>query len=115
MGVFSWWTFTDIFEEGWMKATPFQNGYGLQTVHGVPKPAWRAFQLLKDAGQWRVPVSGSSPETQNTSVSVLATVDAEENPSELQLFVSDWSPAGETRYSCDSHSGTCKQDENGPY
>lgn len=48
--MFSWWTFTDIFEEQWMKSQPFHNGFGLQTIHGVAKPAWRAFQLLKEAG-----------------------------------------------------------------
>ena len=27
------------------------------TVHGIPKPGWRGFQLLKDAGNARVPVN----------------------------------------------------------
>mmetsp|Transcript_172967 Transcript_172967/g.420741 ORF Transcript_172967/g.420741 Transcript_172967/m.420741 type:complete len:557 (-) Transcript_172967:11-1681(-) len=113
--MFSWWTFTDIFEEQWMKSKPFQNGFGLQTIHGVPKPAWRAFQLLKDAGSWRAPVTGASPEALNTSLSVLATLDAARDAQELQLFVADWSPADATRYSCDASSGTCKKDVMGSY
>lgn len=112
--LFSWWTFTDIFEEGWMRSAPFHNGFGLQTVHGVPKPAWRAFQLLKWAGSWRASVAGASPETMNTSLSVLATLDSDKDATELQLFVADWSPAATTRFSC-SASGSCVVDETGPY
>eukprot|EP00927_Polykrikos_kofoidii_P017021 TRINITY_DN17727_c0_g1_i1.p1 TRINITY_DN17727_c0_g1~~TRINITY_DN17727_c0_g1_i1.p1 ORF type:complete len:549 (-),score=139.24 TRINITY_DN17727_c0_g1_i1:228-1874(-) len=112
--MFSWWTFTDIFEEQWMKSQPFNNGFGLQTIHGVAKPAWRAFQLLKDAGSWRVPVTGANPERLNTSLSVLATVDRVDDPREFQLFVADWSPADTTRFSC-AASGTCVEDKQGPY
>lgn len=112
--MFSWWTFTDIFEEQWMQSKPFQNGFGLQTIHGVPKPAWRAFQLLKEAGSWRARVSGASPQTPNASLSVLATVDAQTEGRELQLFVADWSPAGTTRYSCGA-AGVCAEDERGAY
>ena len=40
--------FTDIFEEGTAVArhTEFMNIYGLMTVSGVPKPGWRAFEML---------------------------------------------------------------------
>jgi beta-xylosidase len=30
LNLFSWWTFTDIFEESGMHATPFFNQFGLQ-------------------------------------------------------------------------------------
>lgn len=33
-----------------MIATPFHNQFGLQSIIGVAKPAYRAFQLLRDAG-----------------------------------------------------------------
>merc|ERR1719440_104461 len=58
--VLSWWTFTDVFEESTAIAdhTEFMNIYGLMTVSGVPKPGWRAFQLLhKYAGDERLQVS----------------------------------------------------------
>jgi len=97
-----------------MKSQPFHNGFGLQTIHGVAKPAWRAFQLLKAAGRWRASVTGASPDTLNTSLSVLATLDAAENARELQLFVADWSPADTTRYSCGA-SGICVEDDMGAY
>ena len=34
--------------------------YGLMTYHGVPKPGWRAFQLLNGAGDHRVPTTLAS-------------------------------------------------------
>ena len=55
--VLSWWTFSDIFEEETSveKHTEYMNVYGLMTVSGIPKPGWRAFQLLHQyAGQTRV-------------------------------------------------------------
>jgi xylan 1,4-beta-xylosidase len=112
--MFSWWTFTDIFEEQWMRSAPFHNGFGLQTVHGVPKPAWRAFQLLKDADAWRLPVEGTAPQS-NASLSVMATVDKQEGAGSLQLFVAEWSPGKASRYSCDAASQSCKEDPRGSY
>lgn len=55
--VLSYWTFTDIFEEGGQQSTPFQEGFGLQTIHGVPKPAYRALQLFHQGGSERLPAS----------------------------------------------------------
>jgi xylan 1,4-beta-xylosidase len=55
--ILSWWTFSDVFEEETAidKHTEFMNIYGLMTISGVPKPAWRAFQLLHEhAGDQRV-------------------------------------------------------------
>jgi len=54
--IFSWWTFTDIFEEGGFVSTPFHEGYGLQIIYGVPKPAYRAFELLHQTGNKRAAV-----------------------------------------------------------
>ena len=50
----SYWTFSDIFEENSIPRTEFhpvnesysQPHYGAMTLHGIPKPVWRAFQLL---------------------------------------------------------------------
>ena len=54
---YSFWTFSDIFEEGGMPSQPFHGGFGLLTLHGVPKPVYRAFQLLHRSGEQRLPVS----------------------------------------------------------
>jgi xylan 1,4-beta-xylosidase len=44
--VYSFWTFSDIFEEGAMPSLPFHGGFGLLTLHGVAKPNYRGFELL---------------------------------------------------------------------
>lgn len=55
---FSWWTFSDIFEENYFPSKPFQGGFGLLTIHGVPKPVYRAYQLLHRLGEERLDVRG---------------------------------------------------------
>jgi xylan 1,4-beta-xylosidase len=58
---YSYWTFSDIFEENYMPATAFQGGFGLLTLQGVAKPAYRAFELLHRLGGHSLPVVGSHP------------------------------------------------------
>ncbi len=55
---YSYWTFTDIFEENYMPATAFQGGFGLLTLQGVAKPSYRAFELLHRLGVEELPVDG---------------------------------------------------------
>jgi len=43
---YSFWAFTDIFEESPQRAEAFHGGFGLLTQHGIPKAPYRAFQLL---------------------------------------------------------------------
>ncbi|MDR3174882.1 MAG: hypothetical protein LBU19_11565 [Treponema sp.] len=47
---YSYWTFSDIFEEGGMPHTPFHGGFGLLNLQGIPKAPYRAFQLLHQLG-----------------------------------------------------------------
>jgi xylan 1,4-beta-xylosidase len=47
---YSYWTFSDIFEEGGMPSAEFHGGYGLMTLHGIPKASYRAFELLHKLG-----------------------------------------------------------------
>ncbi len=47
---YSYWTFSDIFEENYLSSVPFHGGFGLLTIHGVAKPAYRAFELLHGLG-----------------------------------------------------------------
>ena len=47
---YSFWTFSDIFAETYFPSVPFHGGFGLLTLHGVPKPVYRAFELLHDVG-----------------------------------------------------------------
>jgi xylan 1,4-beta-xylosidase len=56
---YSYWTFSDIFEENYFPSIPFHGGFGLLNIHGIAKPAYRAFQLLHELGTQMMPVKGS--------------------------------------------------------
>ena len=53
---YSFWTFTDIFEENYFPSVPFHGGFGLLNLHGIPKPTYHAYELLHRLGtkQWLV-------------------------------------------------------------
>jgi xylan 1,4-beta-xylosidase len=55
---YSFWTFSDIFEENYFPSVPFHGGFGLLTIHGIAKPAYRAFELLHQLGHERLWVDG---------------------------------------------------------
>jgi len=55
---YSFWTFSDLFEECSMPSAPFHGGFGLLTLHGIPKPTYRAFELLHDLGTEQSLVDG---------------------------------------------------------
>ena len=52
---YSFWTFSDIFEEHGQVPGEFRGGFGLQTIHGIPKPVYRAFELMHELGEERLP------------------------------------------------------------
>ncbi len=56
---YSWWTFSDIFEENYLSSVPFHGGFGLLNIHGIAKPVYRAYQLLHGLGFEQLPVAGS--------------------------------------------------------
>ena len=56
---YSYWTFSDIFEENYFPSVPFHGGFGLLNIHGIAKPAYRAFQLLHELGTEMLPVEGT--------------------------------------------------------
>ena len=58
---YSYWTFSDIFEENYFTSKPFHGGFGLLTIDGVPKPAYRAFELLHRLGDELLPVDRTHP------------------------------------------------------
>jgi xylan 1,4-beta-xylosidase len=55
---YSFWTFSDIFEENYFPSVPFHGGFGLLNLHGIAKPAYRAFELLYKVGTERLVVDG---------------------------------------------------------
>jgi xylan 1,4-beta-xylosidase len=46
----SYWTFTDIFEEGGPVPNPFHGGFGMMNFQGLRKPAFYAYQFLNRLG-----------------------------------------------------------------
>lgn len=120
LDAFSWWTFTDIFEEGGMQDRPFEasggSSWGLISRQSVPKPVYRFFQLLKDAGDHIIPLT-SITQTQSkkgggelvrgadgpVSIFITANASASENVlatrTHLMIYASNYLPtavSGET-------------------
>jgi xylan 1,4-beta-xylosidase len=58
---YSYWTFSDIFEENYLPSVPFHGGFGLLNIHGIAKPAYRAFELLRALGTEMMPIDGTHP------------------------------------------------------
>ncbi|MDQ6644066.1 MAG: beta-xylosidase [Chloroflexota bacterium] len=56
---YSWWTFSDIFEENYFPSVPFQGGFGLLNLQGIAKPVYRAFELLHHLGNESLMVTGA--------------------------------------------------------
>eukprot|EP00051_Salpingoeca_urceolata_P025412 m.457188 g.457188 ORF g.457188 m.457188 type:complete len:380 (+) comp20331_c0_seq5:325-1464(+) len=59
----SYWAFSDVFEESFFPLAneSFHGMFGLINLHGIPKPTYRAYQLLHELGTTRVAVQGPSP------------------------------------------------------
>ena len=87
LDLYSYWTFTDVFEEGGLPRVEFKNIYGIKTISGIPKPAWRAFEMLHThAGDTRLhsvtlsnqtaPVAGQPANDTKAVISAFATVNA---------------------------------------
>ena len=77
---YSYWCVSDIFEEMGLHGLPFNNEFGLVNVYGTPKPVYRLFQALHEAGTKRLSVEG---EEAGRTAEVLALADKEE----VMLFV----------------------------
>ncbi|MBV9695983.1 MAG: beta-xylosidase [Gammaproteobacteria bacterium] len=58
---YSFWTFSDIFEENYLPSQPFHGGFGLLNLQGIAKPTYRAFQLLHGLGDELLQVEGEHP------------------------------------------------------
>ena len=52
--VMSYWSFSDVFEEGGVVRTPFYGGFGAIAERGIRKPAYDAFALLHRLGTRRL-------------------------------------------------------------
>jgi xylan 1,4-beta-xylosidase len=56
----SFWTFSDVFEEGGPIPKPFEGHFGLRAKGGINKPSYYDFGLLHRLGEQRIPNSDSS-------------------------------------------------------
>lgn len=48
--MFSYWAYTDIFEEPGVPMTPFHGGFGLLNIQSLPKPSYHAYTFLRRLG-----------------------------------------------------------------
>ncbi len=55
---YSWWTFSDIFEENYFPSAVFQGGFGMLTIYNTPKPVYSAYRLMAALGEELLPVDG---------------------------------------------------------
>ena len=55
----SYWTFSDIFEENYFSSKAFHGGFGILNIYGLPKPAYRAYELLHQLGDEWLEVVGT--------------------------------------------------------
>jgi xylan 1,4-beta-xylosidase len=56
----SYWTFSDVFEEGGVAKSPFHGGFGLIAAGGIPKASFNDFRLLHRLGDQRLNVASDS-------------------------------------------------------
>jgi len=78
---YSYWTFSDIFEENYFSSVPFHGGFGLLNIYGVPKPAYRAYELLHRLGNDLLQVDG---EHETVDVWVVA------NKNIINVLLTNW-------------------------
>ena len=72
------WCFSDIFEESFLFPQEFSGNFGLLTIHGIRKPVYHAFALLRQVGDTRIEVQAEKNEIE---------LGAFENEEGLQLLL----------------------------
>jgi xylan 1,4-beta-xylosidase len=68
----SFWTFSDVFEEGGPIAKPFIGGFGLRAKGGINKPSYYAYGLLHELGDQRIGIDAKDAIVTKTSDGGLA-------------------------------------------
>lgn len=66
---YGFWTFTDVFAENYFPSVAFHGGFGLLNLHGIPKPSYRAFELLHRLGDERLEIAAAEDGTPSTAES----------------------------------------------
>jgi len=60
VGMMSYWSFSDVFEEQGVVKRPFYGGFGLIAAGNIPKASFNDFKLLHELGDQRLPVNSDS-------------------------------------------------------
>jgi xylan 1,4-beta-xylosidase len=82
----SYWTFTDIFEEGGAGDTIFHGGFGLINLQGIVKPAYHAYRFLAALGDEALLRAPAGVVTRDSRTGKLAAL-AFHYPPEMPLSV----------------------------
>ncbi len=70
----SFWTFSDVFEEGGPIPAPFVGGFGLRAKGGINKPSYYAYGLLHELGDLRISTAADNAIVTKTKDGGLAIV-----------------------------------------
>ena len=68
----SYWTFTDVFEEGGAGDSIFHGGFGLINFQGIVKPAFHAYRMLNQLGDVNIAQNIMGILTRNSSTGKLS-------------------------------------------
>ncbi|MFG1694248.1 beta-xylosidase [Nonomuraea sp. NPDC049309] len=70
----SYWTFTDVFEEGGAGIGPFHGGFGLVNEDGIHKPTYHAFTMLERLGDRLLLATPDGVVTRDSRTSAVSAV-----------------------------------------
>jgi xylan 1,4-beta-xylosidase len=70
----SYWTFTDVFEEGGAGIGPFHGGFGLVNEAGIHKPTFHAFTMLERLGDRLLLATSDGVVTRDSRTSAVAAL-----------------------------------------
>jgi xylan 1,4-beta-xylosidase len=106
----SFWTFSDVFEEGGPIPKPFEGHFGLRAEFGIDKPSFYDFALLHLLGGERLANSASNAlVTRRTDGALVVAIWNLSSPPQTAHLVFDHVPAGAraiVRRVDDAHSNT---------
>ena len=89
----SFWAVSDVFEEGGIRSAEFTNQYGFISINGIPKPSFRAFELLNTAGNFTLQTEVTDRAALGTVSAFATTGDRQgSNRSDTQVFLSNFVP-----------------------
>ena len=99
VNMLSFWTFSDVFEEGGPSTGPFRGDFGLRAFDGINKPSYYDFGLLHQLGDQRLAVPAKDvivTRNANGTLSIIAwnLIDPDKSgiPRKLELHLTGMAP-----------------------